>query len=81
MSNPPYRSNQVLILAMSDSALFPLPGVCYRLQSVGLVSYLDLYDIYDNKIITRPLHDGKEQQVRNIYMEVTSTYYVLILLR
>ena len=52
---------------MADSALFPLPGVCYRLQSVGLVSYLDLYDIYDDKVITRPLHDGVEQQVRNIW--------------
>lgn len=51
---------------MSDSAPFPVPDVYYRLQSVSLVSYLDLYDIYDDKIVARPLHDGKEQKVGNM---------------
>jgi hypothetical protein len=42
---------------------FPAPNVYYRIQSVDLATYLELYDVSDEKVVMRPLKDCLEQQV------------------
>ncbi len=46
----------------------PSPNIYYRIQSVSLVSYLDLHDVDDDSVFLRPLHDDNEQKAWNFFI-------------
>jgi hypothetical protein len=43
----------------------PSPNILYRIESVEFISYLELYDIDDQKVFLRPLRDSSNQQARS----------------
>jgi len=58
---------------------FPAPAVFYRIQSVDLGSYLELYDVSDKSLVMRPISDSPEQQVsvtvRSAWESVNEAFY------
>ena len=53
---------------MFSRVQIPSPNIYYRIQSVSLVSYLDLHDIDDYNVFLRPLHDDNEQKAWNLFI-------------
>jgi hypothetical protein len=52
---------------MTATATFPLEHVYYRIQSVDLAGYLELYDVNHEKVVMRPMKECLEQQVSALF--------------
>ena len=57
---------------MAQPLPFPMQNIRYRIQSVDLATYLELYDVNDEEVVLRPIKDCLGQQV-------SKTFYVRFL--